>query len=105
PSCRKSLLHRSKFSIERLTRSKLPVRIFSVSATSKLATIATAGPSTPTVSHVGIVPGGGACSKRQRRQGDAWPPLSGRSHAALPCTVWGRIAYAAPVVPTAPPYT
>src|SRR5262245_40121382 len=82
-NCENVLLQRSKQSIVGHTCSKLPVRTFSASAASKFATIAAAGPITPTVSHVAPVPGGGASSNRQRKHGVALLP-SLRSQTAVP---------------------
>ena len=65
--------------------------------------VVTAGASTPTVSQVGIVPGGGASSNRQRRHGVARDPPATVSHGASSPVVWGRMANAAPTVPRAPP--
>ena len=50
----------------------------------------TAEDSTPAVSQVGVVPGGGASSKRQRRQGVARLPPASCSQGASPPAVWGR---------------
>jgi hypothetical protein len=74
----------------------LPVRIFSASVTCQFETMETTGPSTPAVSHVGFMPGGGACSKMQRKQGVALPASSHGAGATggedAPAREWGRIA-------------
>ena len=49
--------------------SSLPLRSLIASTASNDAITATAGPSTPAVSQVGVSPGGGLSSIRQRRQG------------------------------------
>ena len=57
------------------------------SIASNEAITATAGPSTPAVSQVGVMPGGGAVSIRQRR------------HGVLP----GTIVIVCPSLPMTPP--
>ena len=71
----------------RLIASRLPLRILIASTASNEATTATAGPSTPAVSQVGVIPGGGLVSITQRMQG------------VSP----GRIVIVCPSLPITPP--
>ena len=58
----------SKLSRTLLISSEFPERNFKASADCSEEMIATIGPITPAVSQVGVVPGAGADSIRQRRQ-------------------------------------
>ena len=64
-----------------------PLRSLIASTASNEAITATAGPSTPAVSQVGVIPGGGLSSIRQRR------------HGVMP----GRIVIVCPSLPITPP--
>jgi hypothetical protein len=64
-----------------------PLSSLIASTASNEAITATAGPSTPAVSHVGVIPGGGLVSTTQRRQG-VWP---------------GTIVIVCPSLPITPP--
>jgi hypothetical protein len=85
--------------------SRLPVSSFSAWVDWWAAVMSTAGPRTPAVSHVGLVPGGGGSGKMQRRQAVDCSAVqdSAASARGRPWAGWGRIGIDMPLVPTAPP--